>query len=204
MHEGAESGYCSSGTSHVPVGRPTLGDGRLDLSLIVTITRRYDVSVGLPSSSTARMMWAVPATCGVTVTRAVEASCRVRAVLAREDRLRRRRDAALARRTPPNIAAKAADDHRLRRESRCRPPDRRTTSTSGALPSGSCVPVGIEHERHAASGVDRDRRLARLAIHDDDRVVVGVAGAFTVQSIRAAKSCWKAVRQRQIVAWSVV
>jgi len=30
------------------------------------------------------------------------------------------------------------------------------------------------------------------------------AGGFIVQSMRAAKSCWNAVRQRQIVAWSDV
>ena len=39
---------------------------------IVRITRRYDVSVGLPLSSTARMTCAVPATRGVTVRRDVD------------------------------------------------------------------------------------------------------------------------------------
>ena len=33
-------------------------------------------------------------------------------------------------------------------------------------------------------------------------VMVAAENSRTVQSMRAAKSCWNAVRQRQMVAWS--
>ena len=43
-------------------------------ALIVRMTRRYEVNDGVPLSSTARMMCAVPATRGVTITRGLVAS----------------------------------------------------------------------------------------------------------------------------------
>jgi hypothetical protein len=53
-------------------GGVTFGDDHF--ALIVMITRRYEVNDGVPLSSTARMMCAVPATRGVTIARGLVAS----------------------------------------------------------------------------------------------------------------------------------
>ena len=83
-------------------------------ALVVRITRRYDVRLGLPLSSTARMMCAVPATRGVTVTRAVLAfSKRHPRRAARAVRLPAPTECRLRRRASATDRHETAREHRL-------------------------------------------------------------------------------------------
>ena len=65
---------------------------------------------------------------------------------------------------------------------------------------GIAGPAGVEGHCRADRRVDAHRRAATLTVHDDFRVVISLGGILIVQSIRAAKSFWNAVRHRQIVA----
>ena len=110
---------------------------------------------------------------------------------------------------PPAPAAAdgrpAPDEHGLAGDAGARLRIEEPVEASARRRPGSDVPAASRVSGAADLRLQHQRLRARAAVHHDLRVVVRVAARPSiVQSMRAAKSFWNAVRQRQIVAWSEV